>query len=79
MKINGDTKCKLYEDYHVIKTDKLCNIIGYLYNRGLIELPEEYWIEYDNGWKSTYHKNFRKIANDFDKLTHYKYKLIIIS
>ena len=35
-----------------VMKDILPNIIGYLYNRNLIDLPEEYWIEEDNGWKS---------------------------
>lgn len=58
-----------------VMKDILPNIIGYLYNRNLIDLPEEYWIEEDNGWKSYYRKNYKKILRDFDKLVKDNYRL----
>jgi len=58
-----------------VMKDILPNIIGYLYNRNLIDLPEEYWIEEDNGWKSYYRKNYKKILKDFDKLVKDNYTL----
>ena len=58
-----------------VMKDILPNIIGYLYNRSLIDLPEEYWIEEDNGWKSYYRKNYKKILKDFDKLVKDNYKI----
>ena len=58
-----------------VMKDILPNIIGYLYNRDLIELPNEYWIEEDNGWKSYYRKNYKKILKDFDKLVKDNYRL----
>ena len=45
-----------------VMKDILPNIIGYLFNRDLIDLPEEYWIEEDNGWKSYYRKNYKSIT-----------------
>lgn len=58
-----------------IMIDVLPNIVGYLYNRNLIELPDEYWIEEDNGWKFYYRRNYKKILRDFEKLTNGKYKV----
>lgn len=58
-----------------VMKDVLPNIIGYLYNRNLIDLPKEYWIEEDNGWKSYYRKNYKKILKDFDKLVKDNYKI----
>ena len=58
-----------------VMKDILSNIIGYLYNRDLIDLPEEYWIEEDNGWKSYYRKNYKKILKDFDKLVKDNYRI----
>lgn len=58
-----------------VMKDILSNIIGYLYNRSLIDLPEEYWIEEDNGWKSYYRKNYKKILKDFDKLVKDNYRI----
>ncbi len=63
------------ENGNSIMIDVLSNIIGYLYNRNLIDLPDEYWIEEDNGWKSYYRRNYKKILKDFEKLTNNKYKL----
>lgn len=76
MKISGSMQVKLYsKDNQLIKQSYFADIVGYLYNRNLIQLPDEYWIEDDNGWKSNYHRNFYKIANDFEKLTNYEYKI----
>lgn len=61
-------------DTFVMK-DILPNIIGYLYNRNLINLPDEYWIEEDNGWKSYWRKDYKKILRDFDKLVKDNYRL----
>ncbi len=58
-----------------VMKDILPNIIGYLFNRDLIDLPEEYWIEEDNGWKSYYRKNYKKILKDFDKLVKDNYRI----
>ena len=58
-----------------VMKDILPNIIGYLYNRNLIDLPDEYWIEEDNGWKVYYRKNYKKILKDFDKLIKDNYRL----
>ena len=58
-----------------VMKDILPNIIGFLYNRKLIDLPEEYWIEEDNGWKSYYRKNYKKILKDFDKLVKDNYRI----
>ena len=58
-----------------VMKDILPNIIGYLYNRNLIDLPEEYWMEEDNGWKSYYRKNYKKILKDFDKLVNDNYRI----
>ena len=63
------------ENNNSIMIDILPNIIGYLYNRNLIDLPDEYWIEEDNGWKSFWRKDYKKILKDFEKLTKNKYKL----
>lgn len=80
MKIKGSTKVLLSkDDNRYYKCDCLSNIIGYLFNNSLIELPDEYWIEDDNGWKSKYYKNYRKIFKDFDKLILDKsYKLTLV-
>ncbi len=75
MKINGSTVVYLYKNNEFIKGDQFMNIIGYLYNRNFIDLPDEYWIEEDNGWKSYYRKNYKKIFNDFSKLTNYEYQI----
>lgn len=82
MKITGNTKVQLYEcldNEHdkLIKMDMFSNIVGYLFNRNLIKLPNEYWIEDDNGWKSNYYKNYSKIYRDFTSLTNYKYNVFI--
>lgn len=77
MKISGTTTVYLYKNNQLIKGDQFMNIVGYLYNRNLIDLPEEYWIEEDNGWKSYYRKNYRKIFNDFNKLTKGTYEIKI--
>lgn len=58
-----------------VMKDVLPNIIGYLFNRDLIDLPEEYWVEEDNGWKSFYRKNYKKILKDFDKLVKDNYRI----
>ena len=58
-----------------VMKDILPNIIGYLFNRNLIDLLEEYWIEEDNGWKSYYRKNYKKILKDFDKLVKDNYRI----
>lgn len=63
------------ENDNSIMIDILPNIIGYLYNRNLIDLPDEYWIEEDNSWKSFWRKDYKKILKDFEKLTKNKYKL----
>lgn len=77
MKIVGSTKVFLYKDNRLIMQDQFMNIIGYLFNRKLIELPDEYWIEEDNGWKSYYRKNYSKIFNNFNKLTKEDYEIRI--
>ena len=82
MKITGKTRVKLSEcldNEHdtLLKTDEFANIVGYLFNRNLIELPDEYWIEDDNGWKLNYYKNYFKIYRDFQTLTKYKYSVFI--
>lgn len=77
MKIVGSTKVFLYKDNKLIMQDQFMNIIGYLFNRKLIELPDEYWIEEDNGWKSYYRKNYSKIFNNFNKLTKEDYEIRI--
>ena len=75
-KIGGMTKVILYDnDNKFIRKHDFMNVIGNLYNKGLIELPDEYWIEEDNGWKSYYRKNYNKIFRDFRKLTNYKYEV----
>lgn len=76
-KIQGTTRVKLYKNNKLLKTDILSNIIGYLYNRHLIDLPDEYWEEDDNGWKSHFYKKYGKIYNDFNKLVKENYKLEI--
>lgn len=77
MKISGTTTVYLYKNNQLIKGDQFMNVVGYLYNRNLIDLPEEYWIEEDNGWKSYYRKNYRKIFNNFNKLTKGTYEIKI--
>ncbi len=75
-KIKGSTQMKLYrQDNTLIKKSYFADIIGYLYNRHLIELPNEYFVEDDNGWKSTYYYNYYKIFRDFEKLTNNEYKI----
>ena len=77
-KIGGMSKISLYDETgKFIRKDVFMNIIGNLYNKDLIELPDEYWIEEDNGWKSYYRKNYNKIFYDFKKLTNYKYEVRI--
>lgn len=49
MKIYSSTKVVLYKDDKIIMKDMLMNVIGYLYNRDLIDLPDDYWNEDDNG------------------------------
>lgn len=68
-KVIGNTMVKLYKQGQYIKTDQFMNIVGYLFNRNMIDLPDEYWIEDDNGWKSNYYRNYSKIYNNFEKLT----------
>ena len=75
MKIYSSTKVILYKDDKIIMKDVLMNVIGYLYNRHLIELPDEYWGEDDNGWKVNYYKKYGKIFNDFEKLAKDSYKI----
>lgn len=74
-KVVGSTIVKLYKNKKHIKKDQFMNIVGYLFNRNLINLPDEYWIEEDNGWKSTYYRNYPKIYNDFEKLTNGDFKV----
>ena len=69
-KVVGSTIVKLYKNKKYIKKDQFMNIVGYLFNRNLINLSDEYWIIEDNGWKSYYRKNYNKIFNNFDKLTN---------
>lgn len=69
-KVVGSTIVKLYKNKKYIKKDQFMNIVGYLFNRNLINLSDEYWIKEDNGWKSYYRKNYNKIFNNFDKLTN---------
>lgn len=69
-KVVGSTIVKLYKNKKYIKKDQFMNIVGYLFNRNLINLPDEYWIEEDNGWNSYYRKNYNKIFHNFDKLTN---------
>lgn len=75
MKINGGTKVILYKDNKIVMKDILSNIIGYLYNRHLIDLPDEYWSEDDNGWKVNYYKKYGKIYNDFELLVKDNYRI----
>ena len=75
MKIYSSTKVALYKDNKIIMKDVLMNVIGYLYNRHLIELPDEYWAEDDNGWKVNYYKKYGKIFNDFEKIVKDDYKI----
>lgn len=75
MKIYSSTKVILYKDDKIIMKDILMNVIGYLYNRDLIDLPDEYWGEDDNGWKVHYYKKYGKIFNDFEKLVKDNYKI----
>lgn len=75
MKICGATKVILYKDDKIVMKDVFANIIGYLYNRHLIDLPDEYWAEDDNGWKVHYYKKYRKIFNDFERLVKDNYKI----
>lgn len=75
-KIGGMTKVSLYDNNNkFIRKHDFMNVIGNLYNKGLIELPDEYWIEEDNGWKSYYRKNYNKIFHDFSKLTNGMYQV----
>lgn len=74
-KVRGNTKVKLYMQGKYVKTDQFMNIVGYLYNRNYLTLPDEYWIEDDNGWKSNYYRNYPKIYNDFEKLTNGDFKV----
>lgn len=69
-KVVGSTIVKLYKNKKYIKKDQFMNIVGYLFNRNLINLSDEYWIKEDNGWNSYYRKNYNKIFNNFDKLTN---------
>ena len=62
-------KYELIYDNKVLMKDILPNIIGYLFNRDMIEIPDEYYIEEDNGWKVYYRRNYKKILRDFNKLT----------
>ena len=76
MKIKGSTQVKLYsEDNKLINKSYFADIINFLFIRKLINLPDEYIIEDDNGWKSKYYYNYYKIFRDFEKLTNYKYKI----
>lgn len=75
MRINGGTKVILYKDNKIVIKDTLLNVIGYLYNRHLIDLPDEYWEEDDNGWKVNYYKKYRKIFNDFELLVKDNYRI----
>lgn len=69
MKIRGGTLVKLINSQGIaVKTDKLSNIIGYLNNRNLITIPDDYYDEDDNGFKSTFYLNYRKIFVNFDRL-----------
>lgn len=69
-------KCRLITDKgNSIMIDEFSNIIGYLFNRNLISLPDEYWVEEDNGWKSYWRKDYKKILKDFEKLTNGKFKI----
>ena len=75
-KIKGSTQMKLYrQDNTLVKQSYFVDIIGYLYNRELMQLPDEYIVEDDNGWKSTYYYKYYKIFCDFEKLTNYEYKI----
>ena len=74
-KVRGNTKVKLYMKGKHVKTDQFMNIVGYLYNRDYLILPDDYWIKEDNGWKITYYRNYPKIYNDFEKLTNGDFKV----
>lgn len=75
MKIYSSTKVVLYKDDKIIMKDMLMNVIGYLYNRDLIDLPDDYWNEDDNGWTVHYYKKYGKIFNDFELLVKDNYKI----
>ena len=68
-------KYKLFYNDKLVMKDILPNIIGYLYNRDLIEIPDEYYIEEDNGWKNYYRRNYQKILYNFKKLVKEGYVL----
>ena len=75
-KIGGMTKVSLYDSNNKrIMKCEFMNVIGYLFNRELIDLPDEYWIEEDNGWKSYYRKNYNKIFRNFNKLVNGMYRV----
>lgn len=80
MKVGGTTKCKLIkiEDNKIIRQDQLLNIVGNLINKKELILTDEYFIEEDNGWKNYFRRNYKKIFDDFTKLTNGKYKVEII-
>lgn len=63
----------------LILTNTFPNIVGYLFNNDLIDLPDEYWIEEDNGWKSTYFKDYKKIFKDFNELVEIGYAIVEVS
>jgi hypothetical protein len=77
-KINGSKKVKLFEYGMLFKIDQFSNIVNYLFNRDLIHLPDKYWIEEDNGWKSYYRKNYNKIFHDFEDLVVNDYKVEVV-
>lgn len=68
MKIYSSTKVILYKDNKIVMKDALMNVIGYLYNRHLIDLPDDYWNEDDNGWKVHYYKKFELLVKDNYKI-----------
>lgn len=80
MKITGRTKAILYKNGKVrLPYQPLSNIVGFLYNRGLLDLTDKkYWYDDGNDYVCRWVKRYGRIYNEQDKIIAPKYRIELL-
>lgn len=79
MKISGRTKAILYKNDKVrLPKQPLANIVGFLYNRKLINLDDKkYWYDDGNDYVCRWVKRYGTIYNNQKEILNPSYKIVI--
>lgn len=79
MKITGRTKAILYKNDKVrLPLQPLSNIVGFLFNRNLINLEDDrYWFDNGNDYTCDWVKRYGRIYQEQDKIINKNYRIEI--